>query len=592
MTFLAQIRQAVANPDLFTAEAIDQLERDIAIACGEDDAKWTNLATLAQIAAFHRQALDAAAILAVTDRNGTITSVNSKFCEISGYSREELIGANHRILRSGKHDRAFFVGMYKCIARGEIWHGVICNRNKAGRLYWVDTTIVPHRDRSGYTAIRFDVTPQKEAEQRLWLHANKDELTKLPNRRRILSLLDDAVAIVDIDHFKDVNDNGGHDAGDRLLKNVAMLLSQDLGENEFVGRLGGDEFAILLRNCGDDRSLEERLARIATRDFSANAVPPLPWTVNASVGAARFDRDGQTSGELIQHADMALYAAKQSGRACARLFETRFRVEADERSSLRSRIKGALANGEISVYYQPIVGLMQDAPINFEALLRWQDPENGCRSPASFMSVFNDEQVAIAIGQFVLASVIRQIETWNRSGFQVGSVAINATLGDLRTSAFADVLLKAIGEGRVRSDQICIEITEGMLLDRGARAVRSAIERLHSSGIKIAFDDFGTGFASLTHLRALPIDHVKIDRSFVEPLCHEHKDRMIVESVIDLAHKLGMHVVAEGVENDAQAAALRAMECDSIQGFLIAPALTATDAGTFLGGRHPGITRQ
>lgn len=600
MSFITQVRQAVTEPDLFTDDALQQLERQIADACGIDDTKWNKLATLAQITAFHREALDAAAIVAVTDRNGAITSVNRKFCEISGYSREELVGANHRILRSGEHDRAFFMDLYRTISGGAIWHGVICNRNKSGDLYWVDTTIVPHRDQSGYTAIRFDVTPQKNAEQRLWSHANRDDLTGLANRRRLLTLLEDAVgkgapfavAIIDIDHFKDVNDNGGHDAGDRLLKNVAGRLQDCVGPDEIVGRVGGDEFAIILKDDGDAAYLGERLSQLAAIDFGADLAQPLPWPVHASIGAARFGTDARTGGELMKHADMALYVAKQNGRGCARLFEPLFREEAEQRSGLRTRIKRALAHSEIAVHYQPIIGLMQDEPINFEALLRWQDPDAGLRSPASFMSVFDDEQVATAIGQFVLASVVQQIDDWNRRGFRFGSVAINTTLGDLRTPHFVDALLDAISRGRIRHDQVCIEITEGMLLDRGARTVRTAIERLHKNGIKIAFDDFGTGFASLTHLRALPINHVKIDRSFVEPLCEEHKDRVIVESVIGLAHKLGMTVVAEGVENEEQATALRSMECDSIQGFLVAPALTAAQADCFLSSQRVHIIPQ
>lgn len=574
-------------------KAEHRLHHPLSLENGAALARFDDLASKAAAAGmanFHREALDAAAIVAVTDRSGRITSVNTKFCELSGYSEAELIGANHRILRSGMHDRAFFVDLYRTISGGAVWHGVICNRAKSGSLYWVDTTIVPHADGSGYTAIRFDVTPQKEAEQRLWKLANIDALTGLANRRRFMELLEEATrrhqtfatVILDLDNFKDVNDSEGHDAGDRLLQSIAGRLRAALETDEDVGRLGGDEFALLLRFDGDGAALMHRLNRLVTAIGDDPAADLAAWVVQASAGAAIFPRDGSDEHELLKCADMALYAAKQAGRGCARMFEPYLREAADKRATLSMSIRRALVAREFFLLYQPIVDMSGDRPPAFEALLRWRSDDGAVITPGTFGAVFEDERAAAEIGDFVLTEVMAQIDRWDRAGIPFRSIAINATLGDFRSSTFVDRIVDAVEAGRLRGDQLCVEITEGMLLDRGARTVRQSIDRLHAHGIGIAFDDFGTGFASLTHLRRLPIDHVKIDRSFIEAICADRKDRVIVESVIALAHRLGLKIVAEGVEQRAQYDLLRRLGCDSVQGYLIAPALSEQIAQEFI----------
>lgn len=544
------------------------------------------LLELLQLTHFQREALDAAAIVAVTDRAGVITSVNTKFCQISGYEEAELVGSTHRIVRSGQHDRAFFQDLYRTISRGDVWHGVICNRAKAGHLYWVDTTIVPHNDGSGYTAIRFDVTPQKEAEQRLWRLANVDPLTGLPNRRRVIELLGEAaagdapftLAILDVDHFKDVNDSAGHDVGDRLLQAVAHCLRDAIRPGDALGRLGGDEFAVILRNDGGADEARCRLDAISRAIAADPALQAFGWTVQASIGAARFRSDATDTHDLLKWADMALYAAKRGGRGCARLFAPEMSAEADRRAETRVAIQRALLADEMFVVYQPIATIGLPQPMAFEALLRWRRSDGSVHTPASFADVFEDDRTSAEIGTFVLTQVLAQIARWNAAGVPFQSIAINATLGDFRASSFVDRIVAEVDAGRLRSDQLCVEITEGMLLDRGARAVRASIDRLHARGIQIAFDDFGTGFASLTHLRQLPISRVKIDKSFIEAICADHKDRVIVKSVIDLAHQLDINVVAEGVEQPEQAELLRTLACDRIQGFLISPGIGEQEA--------------
>ncbi len=589
MTFQQDLAALLHSHAPISEEAGQRLDREIAALQNRSQMQHGRLQQLAALAEFQREALDAAAIVAVTDRAGRIKSVNAKFCELSGYSVAELIGANHRIIASGQHDRAFFQNLYRTISAGEVWHDVICNRAKCGRLYYVDTTIVPHRDRSGYTAIRFDVTPQKQAEQWLWQLASIDPLTGLANRRHFLELLAEATAkgeafataILDIDHFKDVNDSAGHHAGDQLLVEAAEALRDIMGDAGCVGRLGGDEFALILKGENEPDILAQ-LDRILTA-IGHKRVPAFPdHVIQASVGAALYPRDGTDAASLLKCADLALYAAKRSGRACSRLFRPRFREVADQRAGLRAAILHAMERHELFVLYQPIVNLGARQPLAFEALLRWRRADGTIHTPATFGDVFDDEKIAADIGNFVLTEVLDQIDRWMRDGVPFQSIAINATLGDFRSPVFVDRIIEAVESGRVRGDQLCVEITEGMLLDRGARTVRDAVDRLNAHGVDIAFDDFGTGFASLTHLRQLPINHVKIDRSFIEAICVDGKDRVIVESVIDLAHRLGLKVVAEGVEQESQARLLRSLHCDSIQGFLISPALTESLATDFV----------
>ncbi len=543
-----------------------------------------------------REALNQAAIVAITDARGTIVAVNQKFCDLSGYTQEELIGRNHRLLKSGEHDRGFFQDLYRTITRGQTWHGTVCNRAKGGHLYWVDTTIVPNRSANGkilgYTAIRFDVTPLTHARQELWIQAHFDVLTGAANRRHFLGLLDQrtqikgqppfTVAMLDLDHFKEVNDAGGHNVGDQLLKKVAEIVSAHLRDGEMLGRLGGDEFAMLLHHEGGPAQLDHRLRAILQDIYVHRLEDTAAPRSTASIGLSRFPADGDSSHELMRRADLALYAAKREGGDDWRAFQIGYEAEAERRLELRSRFFHALANQQIHIFYQPIVALCASGPPAFEALVRWIEADGTILRPGNFIEILQEEPTAREIGILALNTAISQIQAWNAAGMAFSTVTVNATGPDLRSDAFVTTIVDAVEAGKIRPDQLGIEITEGMLLDRQAKRVRGSIDKLHKLGIRIAFDDFGTGFASLTHLRELPIHVVKIDRSFVQSICNSSKDRVIVDSLITLAHRLGLQVVAEGVETEDQLRMLARMGCDRIQGFLIAEALSAPVAKAFL----------
>lgn len=549
-------------------------------------------------ARFYKDALDEAAIVAVTDAKGTILSVNGKFCELSGFSEAELIGANHRILRSGVHDRNYFQHMYRTIARGDVWHGEICNRAKNGKFYWVDTTIVPHRGCEGriesYTAIRFDITPQKVAEERLWRLANIDALTGLPNRLKFMRDLDEivadrvnhvngiVVALMDIDHFKDINDSFGHPAGDELLREVGNRIRAALDEGDIIARLGGDEFALIFRNCPTRADKDARVARIFASLAAPMTICDSEQKLSASLGATRFPEEGLCGKDLLKNADIALYSAKAKGRNRAEMFSERMRNVVQRRAELRNRVEAGLRNCEFLVEYQPIVPVSSTTPICMEALLRWRDPRAGRLEPESFAEALNDEGLAALVDAFVLEEVLTQIRAWRMAKIPFGSISVNTTLGDFRTAAYVDRILLALVNAEIEKEDLCIEITEGMVLGRGGSRARVEIERLHVAGFRIAFDDFGTGFASLRHLRDLPIDLVKIDKSFIRSLEDDQADRAVVTSIIELAHRLGKKVTAEGVETNAQAAILELLGCDNIQGYLMSRPLPAEEVPAFL----------
>lgn len=538
-------------------------------------------------AAFYREALDEAAIVAVTDTQGTIRSVNRKFCELSGYSEAELIGANHRILRSGFHDPAFFRDLYRTIARGRTWHGEICNRAKDGELYWVDTTIVPHRDLDGriktYTAIRFDITPQKQAEERLWRLANVDSLTGLPNRMHFLSDLEMliggsgsesfAVGLIDVDNFKDINDSLGHAAGDELLKELAHRVQQALDPDDILARLGGDEFALVLRHCPDRSEKRDRIRRIYEALDSPLTLNGEIHRLGVSIGVTHFPEGGRSAGDLLKHADIALYAAKAQGRNGAVYFSDAMREGNARRAALQSSFEHGLLHQQLVVHYQPIVPIEPGEPVRLEALLRWQHPERGLLSPAVFREAMDDERLVALADRQVLERVLADIAIWHERGVVVGSVAVNAALGDFKQGRYVEALIDAVRSGQIVPEDVCVEITEDLLIGQHGDRIRTAIELLDDHGFRIAFDDFGTGYASLSHLRDLPVDLVKIDRSFIKALGSNPADHAIVESVILLSHRLGKRVVAEGVETKVQARILRDLGCDYVQGFVVSKPL-------------------
>lgn len=550
-------------------------------------AKRATLSSIHSEMEFIRYALDSAAIVAMTDVRGTITFVNSKFCEISGYSQEELIGSNHRMLHSGMHDVAFFRAMYRRIANGKVWHGEICNRRKDGTHYWVDTTIVPHITAKGkvdsYTAIRFDITARYEAEAMLRRIVSVDSLTGIPNRRRFQEHLESVLnisgcppssvhlALLDIDTFKEINDTFGHDIGDELLTIFSERLGLFVTPDVFVARLGGDEFGIVMTGIQDDNVLAF-LDQVITSLREPVKLSTTTRRCSASIGVASFPQHASSLDELFKAADMALYRSKALGRDQAKFFIPRLREVAERKSELLHAVADGLDRGQFHLYYQPLVPSDPHSPISLEGLLRWNHPDQGLITPNAFLVDMDDPGLLAAIGMFVVKQAFEGMEVIDGESLPVGRIAINVTNADFRSDAFVDRFFELSLQTGIAPDRFCVEVTEGVFLGRDFQHLEGRLSRLHEAGVEIALDDFGTGFASLTHLRRMPIDRIKIDRSFVSNLTTSVEDLAIVRGVIDIAHSMAKVVTAEGVETREQAELLQHLGCDYLQGWYFAKA--------------------
>lgn len=535
---------------------------------------------------YFSDALDQAAMVAVTDARGMIVQVNEKFCAVSTYMRQELIGRNFKTFCSDVHGKEFFSKLYFIASRGSVWRGEIANTSRHGEIYWVDTTIVPcvdnHKSVVGYIFIQFDITSKKQAQFDLERASSIDDLTGLPNRKAFTKKVEsdladkDAITVIglmDLDNFKDINDSLGHKAGDDVLRTIAGRVDDALENGDIISRLGGDEFAILLSRCRDYEDIANRVSRILDAVRRPLRIGEHDREVTASIGLTQSPKDGVLARQLLRRSDIALYAAKDNGRDIAALFDINMEKAVNRDTQLRQKIQKGIRNKEFIVYFQPIVDLHSESHLGFEALLRWRRPDGSVESAGRFIDALRDDAIGASVGTFVLEAVVEQIEQWRKNHIPFGSVAINTTQANFRTDHFVDQLLRTIARGKIERGDIAIEITERILLGSGAHHVRKAMERLHKAGIHIIFDDFGTGFASLTHLRELPVHGIKIDRSFVKAIETNSRDMVIVKAVIALAHDLGMRVTAEGVERENQKAVLCQLGCDSIQGFLISPAI-------------------
>ncbi len=521
----------------------------------------------------------------VTDIAGTIVSVNPAFTAITGYGSDEAIGRTPSLLKSDHHPPQFYTAMWQELRTTGFWEGQVWNRRKDGEAFleWQTISVVPGQDGQPlrYVAVFNDVTELHHKDERLRHQAYHDALTGLPNRLllqdRLRHAIDVAarngeavaVLVLDLDNFKLINDSLGHDVGDQLLQVIASRLSGSLRQSDTVARTGGDEFVAVLADFSD----ASEVAHSAERIIEALAAPiPLAGQElhsGGSIGIALYPQDATDPLALMKSADMAMYQAKADGRGTFRFFDPEMDRRSATRMMLESSLRRALDSGGLSLAFQPKVDLASGRILGMEALLRWKHPELGSIPPSEFIPIAEESGLVVPLGAWVLAAACRQLRLWRDAGFLTARLAINLSPRQFADAQLLELVVEQLSRHELSPQSIELEVTESTVMADPERAI-ATLNRLHGLGIRIAIDDFGTGYSSLSYLKRLPLDTLKIDRSFVSDICSNPDDAAIARAIVALGRSLGLEIVAEGVETDSQRELLLALGCTVGQGYLFA----------------------
>jgi diguanylate cyclase (GGDEF)-like protein/PAS domain S-box-containing protein len=524
----------------------------------------------------------------VTDADRIILRVNRAFTDITGYSADEAIGQTPRLLSSGRHDTVFYDQMRDSLQRNGTWQGEVVNRHKAGSLYteWLTITAVKNGANrvTNYVATITDITSRKAAHAEINSLAFYDPLTGLPNRRLLLDRLKHAVAssarsgrhgallFIDLDNFKTLNDTLGHDFGDLLLKEVARQLESHVREGDTVARFGGDEFVVILDDLGESAQdaatqaevVGEKILGIANHAFQLGAHA---HRCTLSAGVALFFDHQSTVDELLKRADLAMYQAKAAGRNALRFFDPNMQSVVTTRANLEADLHEAILNNQFALYYRPQVD-QQGHLTGVEALLRWQHPKRGLVSPLEFIPLAEETGTILPLGQWVLQTACQQLVRWARQPALAHlTIAVNVSARQLHHRDFVSQVLALLDHTGANPQRLKLELTESHLVS-DVEGVIAKMATLKARGVGFSLDDFGTGYSSLSYLKRLPLDQLKIDQSFVRSILTDSNDAAIAKMVVALAESLGLAVIAEGVEQDAQRAFLAQQGCYAYQGYL------------------------
>ncbi|MEW8505462.1 MAG: EAL domain-containing protein [Candidatus Thiodiazotropha sp.] len=518
----------------------------------------------------------------ITDLDGIIEYVNPKFTEVSGYSPQEVIGKHSRILSASAEENDQFESMWETINKGEVWKGEFCNKRKNGKLYWESAVIAPIRGDNDnithYLAVKEDITERKAFEERLLEQATHDQLTELPNRflafDRLQQLLQHAkrnnlhvaVIYIDLDNFKNINDSMGHPIGDQLLIKVAKRIKEQLRTEDTLARLGGDEFLALIPNVENPSAdLEPVVTRLLATTETPLYLNNREISITSSLGIAVYPDDGIDVSMLMSNADIAMYEAKRAGRNTFRFFTRNLNKKVTERIELESQLSHSLDAGELYPVYQPIIDIDNGALVGAEVLLRWNNPVLGSVSPTEFIPVAEQSGLIRPITDWLFKTTLDHAKSWTQRPDHFW-LSINVPPNYFSDATFIKNI-STIKQHAARIDlKLCVEITENLLL-HSDETVFENFHHLKKLGIESAMDDFGTGYSSLAYIKRFPLNHLKIDRSFINGLPDDADNRTLTETIVLMGKKFGMSIIAEGVETLEQEKFLKSLNVDFAQGY-------------------------
>ncbi|MEH6650237.1 MAG: EAL domain-containing protein [Motiliproteus sp.] len=518
----------------------------------------------------------------IFDCDGIVEYINPAFTLQTGFQVDEVIGHKPNFLESDETDRQTLFQLRRTILRGHNWQGDICYRKKDGQHFWAKERISPIKDDtqsiSHYVSVSEDITAERRHQAQIEQLAYHDQLTHLPNRRAFIKLLNSSIELcreqqrtltlfyLNLDQFKRINDSQGQHAGDQVLCHIAETLRREICKQDLIARYSSDEFLLALHDLSTDQANDfarriNRLVRKPVTIYNGESCE-----VTTSIGIAAFPENSDQANELIKFADLAMHQVKQADSNGYRFFSQQMQEQLEAKLFLAKELQQAIENDEFILYYQPQIDLENHCVLGMEALVRWQHPQRGMIPPDQFIGVAEQSGLIVSLGQHVIRKACRSYQMLDTLGLGHLRIAINLSALQFRDPLFPRTFKQTLKNYRVNPEQIELELTESMLMTNIEESI-TILNELKQLGTTLAIDDFGTGYSSLSYLKRLPVDIIKVDRSFVKDIPHDDSDMEITAAVIAMAHKLKLKVVAEGVESAEQVAFLRDNECEYIQGF-------------------------
>jgi diguanylate cyclase (GGDEF)-like protein/PAS domain S-box-containing protein len=530
--------------------------------------------------------------ITVTDVAGNIVSVNPAFVNITGYNSREVIGQNPRFLKSGYHNQTFFKDMWSTLIKTGHWRGEIWNRRKNGDVYPEWLTISAVKDQKArtthYVGVFSDLSQIKEAQEQINFLTYHDALTHLPNRTLFQERFQHALShakrehrslallYIDLDRFKTINENLGYPLGDQLLLEVSKRMGQVIRASDTLARLGGDEFILLLEEGASATHAVVVARKLINLFLQPMVIGEHELDISTSIGITLYPNDGVDPENLIRHAGQAMYKAKQYGGNHYRFFTKAFMKNAFEQLMMESDLHRAIERDELVLHFQPQVDLTDHKLHGLEALIRWQHPKQGLILPKQFIGLAEAIGMIEDLGVWVLRTACRQIVTWDHKAFYVPRISVNLSVHQIDRHDFIQRVANVLSDTGLPAERLELEVTESLLM-RDPDLSRAILSELKILGINFAIDDFGSGYSSLAYLKLLPLDRLKIGRDFVRKIGRESDDGAIARAIIALAKSLGLETVAEGVEDEYQAAFMQQAGSNLVQGYLYGRPLPANE---------------